>query len=464
MNVKTPQQFVDAYKFKAIDYDKAYGVQCVDGFKAFCQWAGVPVQATPNNWADGYWIYRHQLNFSQWFEFITDHSQVQKGDWCIWMQGSSCALSHIAMYWEGDTYFGERQNGNLFFCFAEIKNDWAGALRWKGFDMIGSWGKRIDLFAGVEIIVCGCPDGDQLTFMAASEPKTIQNVDTLGTVYDMKLNANFFDNETSSSTYGEPYGVRCGINTWEVPRQGQFIYYALKKDGSTEVGNDTDFWYTREDIVCAGSPAMVLMHDGVDTEYISPICSFRRNYACAQSMLIRTSSRFVFAISKGKLTPDQCKAWAKSIGALDLVFNDAGGSTCLQYGYDVYTGTGENRKIPNVWAFCHDADESPIILPTDLDTATQATETEANEVIPVETETQDTAIEVAHEDDMENEEKTVRGQIAKLIDVKSIITVMVMFCLCYLVMHGAEIPKDFMTVLIAIITFYFGYQSNKGDK
>ena len=136
----------------------------------------------------------------------------------------------------------------------------------------------------------------------------------------------------------------------------------------------------------------------------------------------------------------------------------------MQYGYDVYTGTGENRKIPNVWAFCHDADEPPIILPTDLDTATQAAETETSEVIPVSEETADTAIVVAHEDDDMEQEKTIKTQIAKLIDVKSIITVMVMFCLCYLVMHGAEIPKDFMTVLIAIITFYFGYQSNKGDK
>lgn len=456
--MKTPQQFVDAYKGKAFDYDGVYGVQCVDGFKAFCMWAGIPVKATPNNYADGYWFYRDQLGFSQWFEYITDINQVRQGDWCIWAQGSSCVLSHIAMYWKGSTYFGERQDGNLYFCFAEIKDDWIGALRWKGFDMIDGWEKRIDMYAGTEIIVCGCPNNDRLTFMAASEPKPIQDVDTLGTVYDMKLNANFFSMES-----GEQYGVRCGINVWEVPRQGQFIYYAVKYDGTTEVGNDSDFWYQRGEIQCAGSPAMVLMHNGQDTEYISPICKWRRTYACSQSLLIRTADRFLFAITKGNLTPDQCRAWAKSIGALDLVFNDAGGSTCLQYGYDVYSGTGEYRKIPNVWAFCHDTEDT-IELPLEpiSDDSEPILETH-EEVITEEEKPQETLINVAHEvDDME--EKDIRSQLAKLIDVKSIITIMVMFCLCFLVIKEKDIPQNFMQVLIAIMTFYFGYQNGKVDK
>ena len=64
----------------------------------------------------------------------------------------------------------------------------------------------------------------------------------------------------------------------------------------------------------------------------------------------------------------------------------------------------------------------------------------------------------------ENEQRTISGQLAKLIDVKSIITILVMFCLCFLVMSGREIPKDFMTILVAIMTFYFGYQTNKSKE
>ena len=53
--MKTPDSFVTEYTGKAIDYDGAYGVQCVDGFKVGCRYLGIPVMSTPNNWADGYW-------------------------------------------------------------------------------------------------------------------------------------------------------------------------------------------------------------------------------------------------------------------------------------------------------------------------------------------------------------------------------------------------------------------------
>nr|MCR5372698.1 hypothetical protein [Solobacterium sp.] len=62
-----PSEFVSKYIGQRIDYDAAYDVQCVDGFKVFCKWAGIPVKATPNNWANGYWIYKDQLGYSQWF-------------------------------------------------------------------------------------------------------------------------------------------------------------------------------------------------------------------------------------------------------------------------------------------------------------------------------------------------------------------------------------------------------------
>ncbi len=463
--MKTPSQFVQQYIGKAVDYDHAYGVQCVDAFRCFGDWAGIPIPPTPDNWAQGYWIYRDQCGFGQYFDYITDHDQVKTGDWCIWLKGSSCELSHIAMYYEG-TYFGERQDGNLYFCMAHIKNDWAGALRWKGWTpgMIASWEKRIDMYAGIEIIAIGCPDGDKLGVMAADGVQPIQRIDDPYHVYDMKLNGGFFDNKADSPTYGQAYGIRCGLNVWDVPRQGKFIYYAVHNDGSTEVGSDMGFWYAKNQIQCALSPAMVLLHNGKDVEYISPETDWRRTYACSQSMLIRTADRFVFAISKGNLTPDQCKAWAKSIGAVDLVFNDAGGSSCETYGYDFISGTGENRSIANCWTFYH---EKAVAEPSEVETH------EDEPVIIPPAETHETApdeptepiIEVGSYDD-ESEDtavKTIPEQLAKLIDVKSIITIMVMFCLCYLVISGKEIPQNFMQVLIAIMTFYFGYQNGKKE-
>lgn len=147
---KTPEAFVQQFKGKRIDYDGSYGVQCVDAFKQFCAWVGAPVIATGNGWASGYWLNRNTNGLGKYFYFITDHSQVRRGDWCIWNKGSSCEQSHIAMYWQGvnkysSSYFGQRQGNNREFKFTTLRNDWMGALRWKGFTSAS--GKSIDQIA-----------------------------------------------------------------------------------------------------------------------------------------------------------------------------------------------------------------------------------------------------------------------------------------------------------------------------
>ncbi len=56
---------------------------------------------------------------------------------------------------------------------------------------------------------------------------------------------------------------------------------------------------------------------------------------------------------------------------------------------------------------------------------------------------------------------TVREQLARLIDVKSIITIMTIGCLCFLAVKGNEIDERFLQIVTAIVTFYFGYQNGK---
>ena len=126
----TAKSFYEKYNGRGIDYDRAYGVQCVDGFKLACQELGIPVKATPNNWADGYWIYRKQLGYSKYFDFITDYKKYKNGDWVIWKQGSkSHPSSHIAMYYQGKS-FGQNQGGNRAFNLKPTDfSDSLGALR-----------------------------------------------------------------------------------------------------------------------------------------------------------------------------------------------------------------------------------------------------------------------------------------------------------------------------------------------
>lgn len=214
-----------------------------------------------------------------------------------------------------------------------------------------------DQYAGQSIIIYGQPANDQITLLSAKTNENVtgtsvqllQNITDNGITIDGKMNANYF-----VMSNGQALGIRCGIDEWSVPRQNAWLYYALMKSGKTEVGMDTDFWYTPKDVVFACSPAMVLMLHGSDIYYISPNAGNSKANANTQSMLIRTKERFAFAVCKGKLTPKECRAWAKSIeGIQDLIFMDSGGSTCLEVNGSMVVNTA--RKISNALAFYHKA-------------------------------------------------------------------------------------------------------------
>lgn len=57
--------------------------------------------------------------------------------------------------------------------------------------------------------------------------------------------------------------------------------------------------------------------------------------------------------------------------------------------------------------------------------------------------------------------KIMKEQLQKLLEVKSIITIMIISVFSYLAVIGKVEPKDFMVIVTAIITFYFGYQNGK---
>lgn len=136
---KTPQQFFDEYNGRAVNKgngwnDSTFGYQCVAGFKAFCEWAGIPVKATPNDLASGYWLYRQQLGYADYFDFITDYQQLRNGDWVVWAKTSkSHPSSHIAMFYNG-LEFGENQGAIGFNLKATNFTDMLGALRPKIFE------------------------------------------------------------------------------------------------------------------------------------------------------------------------------------------------------------------------------------------------------------------------------------------------------------------------------------------
>lgn len=230
---------------------------------------------------------------------------------------------------------------------------------------------RFDQYAGIELRIDEIPIKAKITLASAKQDGkvtgyAVQKIQDIGgNKYQAKLNAGFFCDQRSSAIYGEAYGIRCGADEWSVPRQGKFVYYAIMKDGTTKVGMDYDFYLTPDVCRSASSPALILKHNGVDVEMISPSRPDRRTLACCQSVMIRTLSSWLFVISRGNLTPDQIKAWAKTVpNAQDIIFNDGGGSACFTDEDTVYLATGENRKIANAWAAeIPDEDPKPVTLP-----------------------------------------------------------------------------------------------------
>lgn len=131
----TPEQFYAETVGKVIDYDGAYGAQCVDAFRYWGKMNNVPIPPTPNNWADGYWYSRDALGFGKWFVYVTD-GNYRTGDWIFWARGSkSHPSSHVAMWFYGQEY-GENQGGSGGFSLKLTDfSDALGALRWKGYIM-----------------------------------------------------------------------------------------------------------------------------------------------------------------------------------------------------------------------------------------------------------------------------------------------------------------------------------------
>ena len=57
----------------------------------------------------------------------------------------------------------------------------------------------------------------------------------------------------------------------------------------------------------------------------------------------------------------------------------------------------------------------------------------------------------------------LKSKLAKLIDVKSIVTILLTAVFAYLSAAGKVAVEQFLTVFTVIIAFYFGIQKAKGE-
>lgn len=387
--MRTPDQFVAEYDGKNIDWDGVYGTQCVDGFKVFCAWAGIPVRATPNGWADSIFTGLNadktpNQSYIAWrdtyFEQITDRTRIQNGDWCVWGKGfGSYPLSHVAMYYNGQ-YFGENQGGDRGFRLVPLNNDIIGALRWKGWSNTGKYtiqpGRQDLTFEEKRIIVYGQRPGQRLGMISASGPdpmyalQPIGSIDSDQAVIYASMNCNYFQMSTKApDAYGCHYGTEISFTNDFSPHQGNLLAYALMNDGKTFAAIDSEFWYTRNEVQFACAPAYLAYLRGNKVGLWSYAFMQSKTRPNTQSLLIRTADRFAFAVIRDAISIDDAVRWAEGIdGLMDLAFFDSGGSSQLMLGYDVVVNTG--REIPNVLAFYIPKDGSDPVTPADPEPGT----------------------------------------------------------------------------------------------
>ena len=371
-----PQSFYTRTVGKAYDVDGSYGFQCWDLWAECCRSNSVPlsvIHCSLTGYVEDTWKLRHKSGILQYFDAIPA-DQIIVGDWIIWGKDYSLTpKSHVAMAWNGRQSFGQSQSGVKAANLVSYL-DWSRALgafrlkTWEAKNMLNIVpGKLLrTTYSGQQIILLPQPTGTKLGLVSAKEEgkpyslsrQLIGDIDDPNIVIYGKMNANYFI--MNGVEAGQHLGVRVGFGeTWEVPMQNAYYWFTIRTDGDTDVGLDVQWPYAKGQVTMACSPALINYRRGAIVNYQSPNAAGSKVYPNTQSMLIRTSDLYIFAMCTGSLSPTQCRNWAMaSIPNLqDVMFMDSGGSSCLQNGYDVYYATSERRRIADALVFYCDKDD-----------------------------------------------------------------------------------------------------------
>lgn len=133
--IMSPTDWFNRTYGQSYDVDGYYGAQCWDYFAYFVRYTGLGLNThcALSGYVGDLWDLKDRYGYSAHFDYITNPSQLQNGDWIIWGWGSSCPLSHIAMYWNGQA-LGQNQDGYRIVNLRSLRFDIAGAFRWKGWN------------------------------------------------------------------------------------------------------------------------------------------------------------------------------------------------------------------------------------------------------------------------------------------------------------------------------------------
>ena len=468
----TPLQWRDMTIGKQYDIDGAYGPQCWDYFAYFVKYFGLPISTycALTKKACDLWRLKDQYGYSTYFEYITDPSKLQIGDWVIWDIGSSHPDSHIAMFMSsngGPVELGQNQ-GYPYVTEKTTTWDMLGAFRFR------SWGS----------ISIGCSDmeinghsyslyrqgpSQKTVVLAAGVNKvdSIRKLDADVYVYAKIAGANYFQMQAGQADpVGTTYGdLSAPLNeVWtEVPNQDSTLYFEIE---SGAYGDCTGIHVDPEHNVF--SPAVVYPAEG-NYQYARMVGVGHVNVVSRYTFLIRfKDGTYAVGIANQDLTPKQIQADIKTVCGSDLEsvsFLDGGGSAQMGRwngkAFEYIRDTG--REIPSAVAI---VSEAAIAEPEPDPEPTQSeTEKDEGETMPEEKPQEEQEIKpVEGWEDPEPKTNIITERIAALMSVKSILTLALTGVFAWLIVHRAEIPEFFADIYKIVILFFFGYQTGKAEK
>lgn len=491
MATKTPQDFVREYTGKCIDYDGAFGIQCVDGFNVGCKYLGIPTKPTPNNWADGYWTCLNadgtpSESTARWraanFEKIRNPQDFRNGDWVIWGKGSGTShpSSHIAMYYNNQE-FGENQGGNRGFTLKPtVFSDALGALRPKTWDRLPAYESETTI-NGRHYFLYGQSASLKAVVLSPGLNKTaqIQDMNCQRWIYLKITGCNYFQNDPNNPA-GQPYGMTFGDISSPIsgvyqnlPGQDSTMYFDLE---TGEHGDCTGV--TIDPTHDVFSPSLIYQ-PGKNIQYARMVGLGQRYIRSRYTFLIRyTDGSYAAGLTDQDTTPEEIWTDFQSIAGLDsLSILDGGGSAQMMRYITKESRVEYTRTTPRATAGCiafvgneipqdlqppHGEESEPQPDETEKDEEQSMEETKPQE--RPETSPQQAAPIEGWTDPEPGAGATILDRISALLSVKSIITLAFVGTYLLMVLRGSEVPGLFENILTMIVSFFFGYQFRKAEK
>lgn len=94
------KDYVSEFTGKGIDWDGRYGNQCMDLYRHYVKWLGIPKQSMPVTGAADVW----DTYLTEYFDRIVNTPELvpEPGDIVIWKRAAGLPFGHIAVFVSGD--------------------------------------------------------------------------------------------------------------------------------------------------------------------------------------------------------------------------------------------------------------------------------------------------------------------------------------------------------------------------